>query len=438
MRPLALALAIAAALLLSGARPAHADDDAVRTALSRAGITAVQPTPAADFELTTLAGEPMSLQAHRGKWVLLTFFATWCGPCAHELPSLQRLHEAVGQDVVFLGVSTDRSPGPVPRFVKSKGVTFPVAVDTRGQVAATYQATAIPFSVLIDHAGRVVGVSRGARPWDRDIGLFQALASGEPPDPSAFAAAPATPPKVVALPPNVAPPTASVSLLAPDAVAPGDPFALEVAVQWAGALRDYLLHPPEVHLPEGVISTGTEARTSSRDGRQVVTYTVGLLAEHAGSFALDPVDVLYTPAGGEEPLAAQVDGVELTVIDPRPPLAALAGAGAVGAVSLIGAGAWVLRRRSKREPPPPPRHARLADALTAARAARTAGDHHAALERLAPILRELGADATELVDAQERVRYGGARIDDATFDLLFRRAARGIDAIQHAAEDPTP
>ena len=84
------------------------------------------PTPA--LSLKDLEGAAHSLQAHRGKVVVLNFWATWCEPCRDEMPSLNKLkHSFDGKPVVVLGVNVGEGEGRIKAFLDKVPVEFPVA-----------------------------------------------------------------------------------------------------------------------------------------------------------------------------------------------------------------------------------------------------------------------------------------------------------------------
>ncbi len=135
-----------------------------------------------DFKLETLEGKSVSLSSFRGKVVILSFWATWCGPCKIEMPSMEKLYnqmKAKGLEIVAVDVAEDKSK--VSAFIKQYGYTFPVLLDTTGEVSASdmYAAGGIPANYIIDRNGkllaRVVGV--GGPEWDGDlrVALFDEL-----------------------------------------------------------------------------------------------------------------------------------------------------------------------------------------------------------------------------------------------------------------------
>jgi len=432
---LILAASLAAGPVAAGSEPAE-----LATVLERHGIRPVEPpTPAPDFTLDEVSGEAMSLSEHHGNWVLLTFWASWCGPCLSELPSLQQFHAAhreSGIRVVSVAIGTPA--GQARKMVESKGLTFPVLIDRGDRIAAQYRAASVPVSFLVDPSGRIAGVARGARDWSRAGQLVNELTTLVPSSEAAerhYASARADEP--VELPSNVVPPSGELRLATPSPEQ-GQLFELEVAVRWAGHLQDYLLHPPEVHLPEGVTQEAVEASTSSQQGTQVVTYTVRLRAEQRGEYSLDPVELRYTPHLEGKLQAARIAGPTVTVVAPTVLgveqgwfLAGSAGAAAAAAACAV-ALAVVIRRRRRRaravvqESPA----VRLGRALREARARRVAGDIAAFLEGASEIRKALGepdeTDEENFRKLLERVRYGGERPDDMELDRLERRLERAI------------
>ncbi len=438
MRTTHLPIALLAALLASTARAA---DPAV---LRSAGLTPLSPQAAAEISLPDLAGVTHALSDHRGRWVLLTFFATWCGPCAQEMPSLQALHEArggAGLDV--LGVSTDRSAAPLPRFLGRFGVSFPVLHDQSGRVASAWQATAIPLSYLIDPAGQVVAISRGAKDWTKFIPAFDAL--GDPVTPGASpagttsagapnaAGASAGTPAVPMV--EVAPPTAQVTVSTPTPEV-GEPFILAVSIQWKGDLSDYTLHPPTVGIPEGLEARATTASSSSTDGHQELTYHLGVVGLETGSFALDPVQIPFTPHGAALQ-TAQVTGPIVSVASATwaglPPAAWVGGGVALAAG--LGLAPLVLQRRRRAPAAPDPSKERR-ERLDAARACRLEGDAAGFLVIIRPLLHELDATPAglPLERWEERARYAGQPPPKRDLDHLERLATRAL----RAATEDTP
>jgi peroxiredoxin len=124
--------------------------------------------PAPEFSLPDINGKKISLSDFKGKVILLNFWATWCGPCTAEMPSLNRLYAAFKNDgFVVLAVSIDPSDKPVRSFVSAKGITFPVLMDPDKEAYFDlYAVFALPTSFLIDRKGMIVEKVLGDREWD--------------------------------------------------------------------------------------------------------------------------------------------------------------------------------------------------------------------------------------------------------------------------------
>ena len=107
------------------------------------------------WTLQDASGKHYSLQDLKGQLVVLDFWATWCGPCRQEMPTLQKLHERYRKKgVVVAGINTWESADPV-RFMKENGYSFLLLLDGN-EVAKSYQVSGIPTLYIIGPDGRIL------------------------------------------------------------------------------------------------------------------------------------------------------------------------------------------------------------------------------------------------------------------------------------------
>ena len=114
---------------------------------------------APDFTLQTLDGEKVKLSNMLGKIVFLNFWTTWCPPCKAEMPDLQEFYEEQQDnniEIVAVNITTsEKKADDVGVFAKEYGLTFPVLLDNKGDVADTYRILTIPTTYVIDKHGIV-------------------------------------------------------------------------------------------------------------------------------------------------------------------------------------------------------------------------------------------------------------------------------------------
>lgn len=129
------------------------------------------PAPLADLELTDQFGNTHTLSDYKGKVIFLNFWATWCGPCRNEMPDIQKLYDeysAQGEDaeVVILGIAgpgigQEKSAEEIADFMTENGYTYPVLMDTSGEMFTQYGISAFPTTFMIDKDGNVYGYVPG-------------------------------------------------------------------------------------------------------------------------------------------------------------------------------------------------------------------------------------------------------------------------------------
>lgn len=122
------------------------------------------PDPAPDFQLKDLAGKDLSLASVHGKVILLNFWATWCGPCRAEIPSLIELQNRYKDRLLIIGlVVDDDDPDAVKQVVDSEGINYPVALASDNIRIAYGGIPALPTVFVINSDGRIV---------QKHVGLF--------------------------------------------------------------------------------------------------------------------------------------------------------------------------------------------------------------------------------------------------------------------------
>jgi peroxiredoxin len=122
---------------------------------------------APEIGINDLEGHRIDLAGMRGHVVLVDFWATWCGPCADEMPVLERLYGSLhGDGLDVVGISQDESAGNIPGFLRQHHVSFRIAHDNGHAVAGRYGPGTMPTSFIVDRHGIVRFVHRGYRSSD--------------------------------------------------------------------------------------------------------------------------------------------------------------------------------------------------------------------------------------------------------------------------------
>ena len=130
--------------------------------------------PAVDFRFPDAEGNEIALSDFKGKVVYVDVWATWCGPCRAQIPALKELEkEYHGRDVVFLGVSTDKSADRQKwlDMIAEKelaGVQLHAGDRARLELSAPYRISGIPRFILVDRNGNIIS-SDAPRPGSAEI-----------------------------------------------------------------------------------------------------------------------------------------------------------------------------------------------------------------------------------------------------------------------------
>jgi cytochrome c biogenesis protein CcmG, thiol:disulfide interchange protein DsbE len=152
MKKTVLVMSVAMVALTSCMVKEDAGSDSATSTSRRVEIGQVVPA----YGATALTGGADSLEALRGKVVLLNVWATWCIPCRTELPDLQALHERYrAQGLEIVGVSIDDASGAndVTEYAKERGVSYTLWHDPDDRISGLFLANGVPATYLIGRNG---------------------------------------------------------------------------------------------------------------------------------------------------------------------------------------------------------------------------------------------------------------------------------------------
>jgi len=122
---------------------------------------------APEIGLRDTNGNNITMASLRGNVVIVDFWASWCEPCAEEMPVLERLYTTYrGQGLRIVGVSQDRTEANMRSFLNDHRVSFPIVHDAAHAVAGRYEPPRMPSSYIVDRSGVVRHVHEGYRSGD--------------------------------------------------------------------------------------------------------------------------------------------------------------------------------------------------------------------------------------------------------------------------------
>ncbi|WP_339706468.1 TlpA disulfide reductase family protein [Algoriphagus aquimarinus] len=113
-----------------------------------------------NFNLIDKEGKTISLNKFKGKVIFMNLWATWCAPCIAEMPSINQLHDEMGDEVVFVMLSLDQNFEKAKAFDKRKGYDLPIYAPA-DNLPAMYESSAIPTTYVIDAAGNLALTHKG-------------------------------------------------------------------------------------------------------------------------------------------------------------------------------------------------------------------------------------------------------------------------------------
>ncbi len=161
--------------------------DIPETETAEAEDQAAALPPALDFELQDQFGNTHKLSDYKGKTVFLNFWATWCPPCKAEMPDIQKIYETYekeGDDALIVlgvagpGTGQEQDEEGIKAFLEENGYTYPVVMDTTGELFMQYGVYSLPTTFMIDRDGNVFGYISGSLTEDMMHSIIEQTMTG--------------------------------------------------------------------------------------------------------------------------------------------------------------------------------------------------------------------------------------------------------------------
>jgi cytochrome c biogenesis protein CcmG/thiol:disulfide interchange protein DsbE len=125
-------------------------------------VQASRGTAAPQFLIFYPDGQEISLSDYEGQVILINWWATWCPPCKAEMPAINAFYKSHQADgFVVLAVNSQEGASTAKDFIQSNGFTFPVLLDSKGQIMDRYHVRALPTSFIIDRHGVIQHIQTG-------------------------------------------------------------------------------------------------------------------------------------------------------------------------------------------------------------------------------------------------------------------------------------
>ena len=158
---------------------------AANTALMKTGVMNAEPNDVAviksfdyDFRIKDMQGNVIDFNKFKGKTIFINLWATWCGPCRVEMPSIQKLYDRVNHDeIVFVILSLDENKNhqKILNYISDRALTLPV-YQPASSLPAVLDVPSIPTTFVIDPKGKIVSKKVGAANFDNE--KFEKFLSG--------------------------------------------------------------------------------------------------------------------------------------------------------------------------------------------------------------------------------------------------------------------
>lgn len=132
-------------------------------------LTMQAPKAAPVLKLKGLDGKTHDLAQLRGRVALINYWATWCPPCRREMPSMERLTQALkGEPFIVLAVDVGEDAETIEAFTSQLDteLTFPILLDTSSRAMQAWKVAGLPTTFLVDKQGRIVASAIGGREFD--------------------------------------------------------------------------------------------------------------------------------------------------------------------------------------------------------------------------------------------------------------------------------